>query len=165
MQIKTWLLAIMTSAALVAALLGCEPREHPRPDEEAAADQPLAPSEPLAEGERELDPATEQCVEVVSKIMSCSTQQPFNAVLLGDGGAGVPGLSVERMQEMVEFWQEPGGRARTCEQVLEDAQSNDLQQPQTRQSLLEATEEECVDFGEYLVDTDAMEALTRTEGP
>lgn len=165
--------AALVSLGLLAG--GCD--EHPQPAEQDDETRPTAPEgfdeddeaqddgdeEAGAEGSeltRHTDEETQQCIDIVGRVMHCTSYEEFNDVLLSEEGGD---WSADRLEEAAHFWSEPGAQRRTCEDVFEAAVDNDFQDDQARERVAQSVNEECEDFADILLETDMLEALGETD--
>ena len=111
----------------------------------------------------ETGPVMQQCVTVVEDVMRCTTQQPFIDALVDEGAKEGSGLTQANLENMADYWREPGARRQTCQQLLLPEEQNPFRNLETLMALTEASEQQCVDFAEALVETGAVEALSTVD--
>lgn len=172
----TFLLA-STLGLLMATSLSCD--ENPRqaeqqPEEQRESPQPVSPEEapePSGQAGEEgselaqyTGPLMEQCVAVVGRVRHCTTENQFNEILLGDGDAGgVAGWTQEELSRKTEFWSEAGAQRQACEDLVAADRVNPFKVGDQLDQMANATNEQCVDFGELLRELGALEALANVE--
>ncbi|MFP4598640.1 MAG: hypothetical protein ACLFVJ_10340 [Persicimonas sp.] len=166
--------AAAAGALLLIGAPGCD--EHPRPgleerqDEppqvEPVADEPGTPAQAGEEGAELSEytgPLMEQCIEVVGRVMHCTSEADFNELLVGNGTEAVPGWTREELQKKAKFWLEPGAQRQTCEQLVTADQLNPFKVRDKLEKMAESANEQCVDFGELLLEMRALEALANVQ--
>ncbi len=165
-----WATAVGTLLLIGSA--GCD--EHPNPgleerqeeEKETVLDEPAdwaQVGEEGAELSEYTSPLMEQCIEVVGRVMHCTSEAEFNKLLVGNGTEGVPGWTGEELQKKAKFWLEPGAQRQTCEQLVKANQLNPFKTPDSLSKMAEAANDQCVDYGEFLIEMGAMEALANVE--
>lgn len=170
--------ALALAAVIAAGLVGLGCDEEPRHGEQHTENRPATPETPGAdeegdepqtgaersELERHTDETMDQCIEVVEQVMDCTGDDEFHAMVTGeDGGEPIGDWTEERLERAAFFWQEAGGLRLTCEQVFESETAEAFQNEETLARLAEESGTECVDYGQMLIDTGALEALSRID--
>lgn len=141
---------------------GASPKavEGEQPEEEATRpDETMQAGEEGSELSGETGPVMKQCIDVIATVMRCTAQQPFIDALATEGADAQGALTSSKLENLADYWREPGARRQSCQQLLLPEEQNPFRNLETLAKLTEAAELECVDFAQVLIDTGAVEPI------